>query len=70
MYMAKEGVGASEMARRLGVSHSAVIRWRDRQRVPRPTVMLKIAQVTGGAVTANDFMGWPEPAGAADRGVP
>ena len=60
-YMTINGLGASALARKLGVSHSAVIRWRDRVRHPQPAMMRRIAVETGGAVTANDFMELPAP---------
>lgn len=45
-------------AARIGTSQAAVNRYRHGQRVPRPGVMARIAEATGGAVTANDFHGW------------
>jgi len=43
-------------AERVGVSESAVSKWRRGKRLPRdPRVIGRIADVTGGAVTANDI---------------
>ncbi|MBP2228020.1 DNA-binding transcriptional regulator YdaS (Cro superfamily) [Azospirillum agricola] len=48
----------------IGTSQAAVNRYRHGQRVPRPRVMARIAEATGGAVTANDFHDLPNgPAG-------
>ena len=40
----------------INVSEDAVGRYLRGERVPRRGVMLKIHEVTGGKVTANDFM--------------
>jgi transcriptional regulator with XRE-family HTH domain len=39
----------------LGVSVQTVHRYVNRERLPRPDVMVRIAEVTGGAVKPNDF---------------
>jgi DNA-binding transcriptional regulator YdaS (Cro superfamily) len=39
----------------LGVDRSAVARWRTGARVPSKDHMRRIREITGGAVTADDF---------------
>ncbi|MGC2853931.1 helix-turn-helix domain-containing protein [Novispirillum sp. DQ9] len=58
-YMKVHGLGPSEMARRLKVSHATVSRYRDGDRVPEPDVMRRIVEETGGAVLPNDFYDLP-----------
>ncbi len=43
------------VAAALGVSQSSVNRYRNKSRIPRESVLLKIARFTHGAVTPNDF---------------
>ena len=40
----------------VGVSQSTVSRWRVRRVTPTPDAMRKIAHVTNGSVTPNDFI--------------
>lgn len=54
-YMTAHGLGPSEMAKRLGVNHATVIRYRDGLRRPNPDVMQRLFEVTAGAVTPDDF---------------
>ncbi len=53
--MADNGLGPSAVALLIGADHTAVIRYRDEVRIPRPEIMAKIAEVTGGKVMPNDF---------------
>jgi transcriptional regulator with XRE-family HTH domain len=46
---------AAAFADRLGVSVQAVHRYLNGERLPRPDVMVRIAEITGGAVKPNDF---------------
>jgi DNA-binding transcriptional regulator YdaS (Cro superfamily) len=46
----------------IGVSEFAVRKWRYGERTPRPKVMRRIGEVTGGKVTANDFVLHPQEA--------
>lgn len=52
-------VSPAEFAGRLGVHRSTVGRWIDPRSGARPDweVVPKITEATGGAVTANDFLG-------------
>ncbi|WP_041604758.1 helix-turn-helix domain-containing protein [Tistrella mobilis] len=43
------------LADRIGVSQPAYARYEAGQRVPRPAIMARIVQVTGGAVTEADM---------------
>lgn len=55
-YLKSENLSAAEFGRRIGVnSRMTVIRYLTGERIPRPKVMSRIHEVTGGAVTPNDF---------------
>lgn len=54
-YLQKHSLSASEFARRIGVSHSAVVRYRNGKRRPDWQTLQKITEETGGAVSAQDF---------------
>ena len=54
-YLALRGLPIPILADLLGVSVQAVHRYVNGERLPRPDVMVKIAEVTGGAVKPNDF---------------
>ena len=47
----------AEFAEKIGVEWQTVQKYRKGQRIPRPDIMKKIAEQTGGKVTANDFYG-------------
>lgn len=49
--------GASRFAGAIGVSYQAVWRYLAGERIPAPDVMVRIKEVTKGAVTADDFYG-------------
>ncbi len=50
------GTTAAELGRAIGVaSRMTVTRYIRGERVPRPHIVVRIAELTGGAVTANDF---------------
>ena len=49
-----------EFGSELGVTHTAVGRYVNGTRMPKRAIMLKIQEITGGAVTPNDFFGPPE----------
>lgn len=46
----------AQFAREIGVKRQYVQRYRN-GRIPAPEIMSKIAEATGGQVTANDFFG-------------
>ncbi|CAO3413285.1 helix-turn-helix domain-containing protein [Azospirillum doebereinerae] len=56
-WLTRTGTKEDAFAASIGTSQAAVNRYRHGLRVPRPPVMARIAQATGGAVTANDFHG-------------
>ncbi len=55
-YILTHAPNGADLARKVGVSQAAISRYANRKRVPRPDVMRRIAEVTGGAVTPNDFI--------------
>jgi DNA-binding transcriptional regulator YdaS (Cro superfamily) len=58
-FMHLRELGDAQMAALIGCSRSAVVRWRIATRIPRPEMMRRIAAVTEGKVTANDFFSGP-----------
>ena len=56
-FMRANGLDDDAMAEKLkGCTAHAVKKWRYRERTPRPAMQRRIAEVTGGEVTANDFV--------------
>lgn len=56
-YMKASGLEDEEFANHVGgCSAHAVKKWRYRERVPRPDQMRRIAEITDGQVTPNDFV--------------
>ena len=55
-YLAQPGKTATDIARECGVSVSTITRAAQPDGSPSLDLMRKIAAVTGGEVTANDFM--------------
>jgi transcriptional regulator with XRE-family HTH domain len=56
-YMINEKITPEDMAARMGnASASGIIKWMRDERVPRPDQQRRIFDVTGGAVTPNDFI--------------
>ena len=49
----------ADMARDLGVTWMAIWKWREGKRIPKPAMMAKIYQVTGGKVGPGDFYDMP-----------
>jgi hypothetical protein len=58
-YMAENGVPFTDFRDRLGCSTGCLRKWMSGVRTPRPAQMAKLAELTNGAVTANDFMPAP-----------
>lgn len=54
-YLKANRITAKDFAIRLGVSVGAVLKWRYGTRVPRLPEMLRIEEITSGAVTARDW---------------
>jgi transcriptional regulator with XRE-family HTH domain len=59
-YMSSRGIRPTDLAREIGVSHSAVIRWRDEKRIPEPEMMRRLLDATKGLVQPNDFFDIPD----------
>lgn len=53
-------------SRRIGCSHTAILRYIDGTRMPRPAQMAAIQRETGGAVNPSDF--YPASSGPASSG--
>lgn len=56
-YMKSRSITDSDMASMVPCSEGAVRKWRYGERVPRGDQIRRIAELTGGEVTANDFYG-------------
>jgi transcriptional regulator with XRE-family HTH domain len=54
-YLASKSITAAEFGRRIKVSQAAVTRYAAGDRIPEPGVMRRIARITGGIVSPNDF---------------
>lgn len=63
-YRAANGLTMERFAQMVGVQRAAVSKW-EKGSIPRPAIMRRIAEVTGGAVTAADFYA-PAAAGRED----
>jgi transcriptional regulator with XRE-family HTH domain len=61
-YREENGLTLAQMAEKVGVSEVSMSRYERGDRMPRPEVMRKIGEVTGGAVRPNDFFGAEEDA--------
>jgi transcriptional regulator with XRE-family HTH domain len=56
-YLDENGISDAAFARSIGVERQAVGRYRSGERFPEKVILLRIFEVTGGQVTANDFAG-------------
>lgn len=55
-YLAKANLSTTEFADQIGVTSEAVRLWAVGDRTPKPSVMRKIVDKTGGAVMPDDFL--------------
>lgn len=55
-YLAERKESVVVFAARLGCRPVSVYRYLSHNRTPRPSVLRRIAELTSGAVTANDFV--------------
>ena len=55
-YLKKENIRPGEFAVRVGVKERAVYRWLERERIPRPSQIQRIAEITRGKVGPSDFI--------------
>lgn len=62
-YLARTFTSDAAFAAQIGASMGAVRKWKRGERMPRPVHLTRIREVTGGAVTADDFV--PPSEGAA-----
>lgn len=56
-WLEKEKKTVADMARDLDLSHTVVLRWVHKKRIPRAEFMQKIIAYTKGEVQPNDFYG-------------
>lgn len=54
-YLDRNGTNPSWFAKKLGVSRTAFHRWRSGLSAPSSLMAVRIKEMTGGAVTADDF---------------
>jgi len=54
-YRKSAGLTLGQLAEAIGVSDMAIGRYERGERIPKHKVMVQIAKITDGAVTANDF---------------
>lgn len=55
-FLSEHKLSHAEFGRKIERSAAAVSRYVSGSRIPRPDDMVKIIDVTGGAVTPNDFL--------------
>jgi DNA-binding transcriptional regulator YdaS (Cro superfamily) len=55
-FMAREEISTAAFAHSIGVGSISVTRYLTGARLPAADVLVKIAEVTDGAVTPNDFL--------------
>lgn len=55
-FLEKSHIGRREFAVALGVSDVTVTRYINGSRIPRPRHMKRIKELSGGVVTADDFL--------------
>ena len=61
-WLASQNIKPSVFARRLGLSHTTVLRWIQASSTPSATAIHAVFEATGGAVTANDLLRQSTPA--------
>jgi transcriptional regulator with XRE-family HTH domain len=64
-FLDQTNMSRAEFAKAIGVSEVAITRYIGGKRMPRPELLVKIVEATGGAVTPNDFL--PEKASHPTR---
>lgn len=62
-WLAAHGLTHEDFASRIGRDRASVTRYVSGERTPRPATMRRIAEATGNAVTANDFVASGAPDG-------
>lgn len=66
-YRAEHNLTQSQFAELVGTTQVSVARWEAGTRTPRPAHARKIKEITGGIVTADDFIGEANAAEAEGR---
>ena len=59
-YLAKTNKSIETFAQEAGISAQAIYKYLRGERIPRKEFLTRLAKVTGGEVTANDFLEWRE----------
>jgi hypothetical protein len=59
LYLRTNGIPVENFADDIGVHRTSVYRFMKGLAFPRPSTIERIIRVTGGKVTANDFLGLP-----------
>ncbi len=67
-YLQQRKITQQAFARSVGVTHATVSRWASGKLLPRLSAIGRIAQVTGGAVRAESFLGHAASNGTAGAG--
>ena len=68
-YMRENVLNDAQIAERIGVTKMAVYWYRRGRRFPRPEVMMKIVEITGGAVQPSDFYAAHSPKPSRAKGA-
>lgn len=67
-YLKDSGLSLSAFARKAGVSEAAMSRYAAGKRMPRPAVLRRIVEASGGRIQANDILAAMGETGGADSG--
>lgn len=59
-YLEEKKISDSAFAAQIGTSTQSVHRYKSGQRFPRPKILSKIFEISGGQITANDFAVLPK----------
>lgn len=66
-YLEKNGISVESFAADIGVHRTSVYRFISGVAFPRASTIQRIIEITGGKVTANDFLGLPMSRPSAPR---
>jgi predicted transcriptional regulator len=55
-YLSDRKISQAEFAHLIGATQAAISRYCDHKRMPRTEHLIRIRKVTGGTVTADDFL--------------
>ena len=68
-FLKNKKISIEAFAREIGLSYAAVRQYTNAGRVPKPKVMRRIINVTGGTVQPNDFFASNDNAEPDDKGA-